>query len=93
MSHSKSTVLFSTGPLVSAGHVTAAVAQMTEMFGQLGRRIPPLPSNPGGLAPCFIEVTEYEAFSPRQALIRFYRETEGDLFNEGWEIDPGNGAR
>jgi hypothetical protein len=89
MSHSKSTILFSAGPLDGASYVIAALDQMTEIFGQLGRRIPPLPSNPGDLAPCSIEVTEYEGFAPRQALIRFYREDGAELFTAGWEIDPG----
>jgi hypothetical protein len=52
--------------------------------------MPPLPSDPGSMAPCSIEVTEYDGFSPRQRIIRFYREgLSNDLFSESWEGSPG----
>jgi hypothetical protein len=51
--------------------------------------MPPLPSDPGSLAPCSVEVAEYDGFSPRQRIIRFYREgLSKDLFSDHWDVTP-----
>jgi hypothetical protein len=89
MSHSKSTTLFTASRLGSAIDVTVALAKMAEKFKQKGWAMPPLPSNLASLAPCSIEVTEYEGFSPRQRIIRFYREgLSNDLFCDHWHVEP-----
>jgi hypothetical protein len=89
MSHSKSATLFSASRLGSASDVVAALAKMADKFERMGWQMPPLPSNPGSLAPCSIEVMEYEGFSPRQRIIRFYREgLNNDLFSDHWEVGP-----
>jgi hypothetical protein len=86
MSHSTSATLFKASRLGSASDVVVAVVKMVDKFEQMGWQMPPLPSDPGSLAPCSIEVMEYDGFSPRQRIIRFYREgLSDDLFSEHWE--------
>jgi hypothetical protein len=89
MSHSTSATLFRASRLGSASDVVAAVAKMADKFARTGGQMPPLPSDPGSMAPCSIEVMEYDGFSPRQRIIRFYREgLSNDLFSDHWEASP-----
>jgi hypothetical protein len=89
MSHSKSTILFRAGQLRTGDDVMTALTDMANKFERRGWKMPPVPSNPASLAPCSIEVIEYEGFYPRQRTIRFYRDgLSQDLFFDHWDVGP-----
>jgi hypothetical protein len=81
------TIIFQAGPLTSASYVMAALAQMTADFEEMGLHMPPLPPSPAGLAPCHIEVIEFEDADPRDGMIRFHRDGK-NLFMAGWDPVP-----
>jgi hypothetical protein len=80
--------------LTSATLVAKSVMQMLEVLGEKSPAALPLPSNPQGLAPCDIIVTEWN--HPSGVLlgrVRFVHPNGADLFNQIWQISDSKSAQ